>query len=74
MRDFGDSFVPPFFKDGAPSISRVGAFDERIEVESPGQGVARTTTFACPPECRNCDLPKRAVQAREDVIVTSRVR
>jgi hypothetical protein len=54
-------------------MSHVGAFDERIDVERPGQGVARTATFARPSACRNCDLPKRAVQAREDVIVTSRV-
>ena len=71
--DFGDCFVPPLFRYGTPLMSHVGAFDERIDVESPGEGVARTATFARPPVCRNRDLPKRAVQAREDVIVTSGV-
>ena len=41
-------------------MSHGGAFDERIDVESPSQGVARTAIFARPPECRNCDLPTRA--------------
>ena len=43
------SFVSPFFGDGTPSMSHVGAFDGCIDLESSGKGVARTATFARPP-------------------------
>ena len=69
---FRASFVSPFSRCGTPPMSHVGAFDGRIDLESAGKWVARTATLARPPECSKCDLPKRAVQAREDVIVTSR--
>jgi len=61
------------FSYGTPPMSHGGAFDERIDLENPGQGVARTAIFARSPECRNCYVPNGAVQAREEVIVTSRV-
>ena len=61
------------FSYGTPPMSHGGAFDERIDLENPGQGVARTAIFARSPQCRNCYVPNGAVQAREEVIVTSRV-
>jgi len=38
-----------------------------------GHGVAESAPFGCPRVCRHCYLPKRTVQARQEVIVTSRV-
>ena len=55
-----------------PPEHSVWAFDDRIELESPGHGAARTATFSCPLVCRNCYVPNGAVQAREAVIVTAR--
>ena len=37
-----------------------------------GHGVARSAIFGCPPGCRDGHVPNCTVQAREDVIVTSR--
>lgn len=56
-----------------PPEHSIGAFDDRIELENPGHGAAKTATFACPPECRNCRVPNGAVEAREEEIVPSRV-